>query len=358
MKEIIEQVKNQLSSWGQYIYHTTYVDGGKYDGIRDCMKRITKMHFNPRCRILDLGCNMAGMIWPYRLYFGQAVGVERDTNVFNYCQNMAQIYNVAKKVKFIQHDLNKIDELDYLGEFDVIFCLAITQHLAEWKKVIKWAHDHGKILFIEYNGQPAQIKEYMDYTRSLRSGFDYLGEYQGRFLYTVYNPIIFNIAGNVYETYKLNSGANVDVYYCHDRNVVIKCFRNKSYLPEVDWCLGLDCAPDIYHVDEDKDIVVQEFAGDFLTYHNAPDDYIEQVEGIKAELREKKCRGEDVELHVLDGKIKIVDLGACTILQESEKNPKLNELDGRIDREMEFIRFRRIQYLAGQQISIHNNGGL
>ena len=358
MKEAVEQAKNQLNSWGQYTYHTTYLDGEKYEGMRDCMKRVNKMYFNPRCRILDLGCNMAGMLWPYRLYFGQAVGVERDTNVFNFCKNLAKAYNAEKKMKFIQYDLNKIDDLDYLGEFDVIFCLAITQHISEWQKVLRWAHEHGKILFIEYNGQPNQLKDYMNYTQGMRGGFDYLGEYNGRFLYTVYNPINFTFGGEKYQTYKINSGANVDVYYCHAKNAVVKCFRNKSWEPEVEWCKKLDCAPDIIHVDADNDIVAQEFAGQFLTYFNTPDDYIEQVDKIKAELVEKECRGEDVELHVKDGKIKIVDLGACTPLREDEQNEDLAILDGRIDKEMEYIRFRRIQYLAGQQISVFNNGGI
>lgn len=357
MKEIIEQLKNQLKAWGEYTYHTTYLDGKKYDGMRNCVDRLNKMYFNPRCRILDLGCNMGGMLWPLRLYFNAAYGLDRDVNCYNFCKNLSKVYNVDDKMAFNLFNLKDIGSLD-LGEFDVIFFLALTQHLDNWKECIKWIHEHGKILFIEYNGQPAQLSEYMEYTRKLRVGFDYLGEFNGRYLYTVYNPIYVEVNGRIYQTYLLNEASNCDVYYCHARDVVIKVFKNNSYLKEIEWCDILDCTPNIIEFDHRTKIIMQTNAGHFLTYYNVPDDYINQVENIKKELKEKGCRAEDVELHVKNGKIKIVDLGACTTIRPDEGEYKFSELDGRIDWEMEFIRFRHKQYINGQEITVHNNEGI
>ena len=123
--------------------------------------------------------------------------------------------------------------------------------------------------------------------------------------------VVINIDGQIYSTYKYSSGMNTDVYHCPDNDVMIKQYKNKSFLDEIKWCHILSCAPAVVGIDTERNIVIQEFVGEPLTYKNVPDNYKLQIANIKQELIDAGCNGEDIEFCVKDGKIKIVDLGAC-----------------------------------------------
>jgi hypothetical protein len=342
MDEITERVIKNINEMGRYFYHTMYLNGKEYKGMRNPLNRINRIDFIPEsCSMLDLGCNVGGMIWPYRFYFYQAVGVDHNEQLVNFCRDVSRIYGIENKTRFLKCDLDKsMRDLDYLGKFDVIFLLALTQHLKNWKDVIRWAHDHSDLLIIEYNGQPKQVKEYIDYTKTLRDGLDYLGEFSGRYMYVCYNPIIFEFDGKIYNTYKYNRGSNVETYLSPSNQTIIKVYKNKFYKEEVEWCNKLNCAPDILYFDEDRDVFVQNFVGPLLTYYNMPNDYESQINNIKKELKTKGCNGEDVEMHIKDGKIKLIDFGAC---REGDLRPTIDINIGHCER-------RRKQYVMGDPI--------
>lgn len=345
MDKKIEETVKQINDMGEYLYHTTYLAGKKYKGIRNTIDRINKINFMPLLgsTILDLGCNVGGMIWPYRLYYDWAVGVDKNEKIINFCKNLAEIYRVQHRTQFLNCDIDKsIEDLGYLGKFDVIFLLAMTQHLKNWKKIIKWVHEHSELLVIEYNGQPDQIKEYMDYTKTLRSGMDHLRDAHGRFMYMYYNPIKFKFNNKVYETYRYNKGTNVMTYLSVKDNAIIKVFKNKSYKEELKWCNKLDYAPAILYVDEDRDIVVEEFVGASMSYYNVPNDYELQMNYMKKDLIEHKCNGEDVELHVKDGKIRLSDFGACNE----------GDLTDNLDRRLKVHLIRKDDYTAGRFVTV------
>lgn len=343
--ELIEIITNQLNNYQPHLYHTIYFNNKEYSGQRNCLDRVKNIFCIPWVKILDLGCNIGGMLWPYRLHTPGVIGIDKNNNHVEFCKKLAEFYAVNNKYQFFNLDINHVENLNFLkekGKFDIIFLLAMTQHLSNWKDVIKWSHENSELLLIEFNGQPEQIKEYIEYTKTLRPGMDFLFEEDHRYLYMCYVPIKFEINGKTYETYKYNIGTNVDVYYCNKENVVIKLFKNCSYFQDVCWSKKLKCAPEIRYIDFDKNIVIQEYCGINFNYFSAPDDYQLQIEKIKNELYEKKCNGEDVEMHVKDNKIKLVDLGACS---------ENKILGGRIDMELKFISYRREQFLKGQKIT-------
>ena len=92
----LENALALLKSWGPHNYHTIYLDGKKRPGMRDPIDRIKKISFIPYMRrILDLGCNMGGMIWPYRLRFGEAIGIDKNEQCINFCKNiLCNTYNM------------------------------------------------------------------------------------------------------------------------------------------------------------------------------------------------------------------------------------------------------------------------
>ncbi len=349
MSNELESALNQIKQYGEYTYHSLYLDGKKIQGMRECTDRLEKMYFGMWPRILDIGCNMGGMLWPYRYYYREAIGLEKNITHVNFCNNIKKVYDNENRFKFLQFDLNTdINQLNYLGEFDVIYFLAMTQHLSNWKQVLKWAIEHSNLLFIEYNGQPDEIKEYMEFTKKYKNGLTYLGEYNGRFLYICYNKITFNLNGVQYDTYKYIKGSNCDTYYCPEKEVIIKYYLNDNYKNEIEWSKILKYAPEIIYADEINKIVVEECAGHTLNYFNLPDDYEKQIEDIKKDLIKNNCSGEDIELFVKDNKIKIVDLAACYE----------GKLVDRIDIAIEYCRFRNIQYKQGIKVTAHNNNNI
>lgn len=60
----------------------------------------------------------------------------------------------------------------------------------------------------------------------------------------------------------------------------------------------------------------------------------------------------------MKNKIKIIDFGCVTDVRHDPHNIYLFTLSPRIDWEYEFIRFRRIQYLNGKEITTYNNNNL
>jgi hypothetical protein len=328
-------------------YHTIRYKNKTYKGTRDCLDRIKKIDFNfMNGSIMDIGCNLGGMLWPYRYYCPWMVGVEDKDYFVDFCNHISKYYEVDWKTKFIQCDIDKhIDNLNYLGRFDVIFMFAVTQWLKNWKQAIKWCCNHSRLFFIEYNGQPPQVKEYIKYTRTLRNGLDYLGEFNGRFSYVCYNPIIFNLFGKTYNTYYYSSGANCDAYYSVKEDAIIKVYRNQRYEAEIEWSQKLKCGPEIMNADYGRDIVIQKYAGQFLTYYNMPDNFEKQIEDIKKDLTDNRCSGDNVELRVKDDRITLIDLGAC----------KEDDLCGVIDKEKHKLLYLRKKYLSGVFVTAEKN---
>jgi hypothetical protein len=313
----LELVKQQLEKWYPHIYHKLYVDGEIYQApegkmCRDVLDRVNKININPyKKRMLDIGSNMGGIAWAYRMYYSEYIGIERNSENVDFCENLKHVYEVQGKTRFFNYNLhNGMDHFNYLGNFDIIFLLSMTQHLKNIHDIIKWCDEHCNLLVIEYNGQPQDIERFKRYTKEFRKIVDMDCQDGYRFTYLAYRPIEFIIEGETYQGYKFSQGKNCYVYRDPERDVVIKVYKNDDYKKGLKINSKLKCIPDIVWCDEKKKIVVQKFAGSKLCYYNAPVDYVDQIEKIKDEIKSYEYDGVDSQLFVKDGKLSLIDVGA------------------------------------------------
>ncbi len=108
---------------------------------RDSRKRMTRFGIGAetlhRASLLDLGCNIGGMILEAQQYRpAHSLGVEFDGEKVAVATKLAA-YNGFNNVRFQQADVDKITAEALHGPYDVVFCLALITHLQDPKHLYR-----------------------------------------------------------------------------------------------------------------------------------------------------------------------------------------------------------------------------
>lgn len=142
------------------IYNTfdlkeTQVD--ERNGQRNIEKRIKRFNIKAADisgkKILDLGSNIGGILLGLSKYdYKSALGLEYDLQKVELSNTIAAI-NSVNNVLFKQCDLESNDFFEVVSEvYDVVFCLAVIEHLRDKETLLKRLHTITKEkLFLEGN---------------------------------------------------------------------------------------------------------------------------------------------------------------------------------------------------------------
>lgn len=105
-------------------------------------------------RLLDLGSNIGGMTFHAQQY-GPAfsLGVEYDAAKVEVARQVAA-FNGLETVRFMQADVDALTPESLGGAFDVVFCLAIVEHVKDRARLYRFLGEvTGQVLYFEGNGQ-------------------------------------------------------------------------------------------------------------------------------------------------------------------------------------------------------------
>lgn len=160
-------------------YQSINLDSIKYDGNRDCDKRIhileSEVDFSNK-NVLDIGCNIGGMLYPLSNKIRQGVGIDYNHRVINGA-NIIKSYKNNENLSFFIFDLDNepLDLLhNYIKNIDIIFLFAMCLWVKKWKLVIDFISENSKILFIETNGSEGFQTEQIQYCKKKFNNFKLL----------------------------------------------------------------------------------------------------------------------------------------------------------------------------------------
>jgi 2-polyprenyl-3-methyl-5-hydroxy-6-metoxy-1,4-benzoquinol methylase len=169
--QVIEYIKLNKNSYTgrnyQSGYHSIVLDGKLYDGARNNVNRISQVKgFDFLNKVvLDIGCNMGGMLYSMADKIKYGVGIDFDKKCIN-AANIVRDLNVVRNLNFYVFDLDN-EDLNFIKNFimedkiDICLFLAVSQHIKRWKEVIQFCFENSDYLLFESNGklhcQDAQI---------------------------------------------------------------------------------------------------------------------------------------------------------------------------------------------------------
>ena len=139
-------------------YHAIKLNGEVFGGQRDCFKRfefINKEINFSELNILDIGCNVGGMLYPISHKINSGIGIDCEYKNINACNRVRSLENY-ENLHFYVFDLEK-EDFDFMKNFlkediDVIFLFSICLWVKNWRELIDWIHENSDTLFIETHG--------------------------------------------------------------------------------------------------------------------------------------------------------------------------------------------------------------
>jgi len=156
---------NWTNSILKHGYHSFNIEEINIIGQRNIRHRINEIrkHYDFKGKnILDLGCNVGGMLFHIQ-DINKAVGVDYDPIVIRAAENISKILNV-KNIDFIQFDFNTDDYKLLKNEIrispDIIFLLAMGSWVEKWMELYAFALSYNCPIILETNNDkagPAQL---------------------------------------------------------------------------------------------------------------------------------------------------------------------------------------------------------
>ena len=161
-------------------YHSFVLKGQSYIGARNTTNRINNVKgfdFNNKV-VLDIGCNMGGMLHSISSKIKYGVGIDFDKktiNAANLVKNLQETQNVNFYVFDLDNeDLNLIPNFILEDKIDICFFLAVSQHIKKWKEIIQLCFNLSDYLLYESNGKLGFQDVQMEFIRGLYKKVDYL----------------------------------------------------------------------------------------------------------------------------------------------------------------------------------------
>lgn len=170
-------------------YHSFVLDGKSYQGTRDNQNRINQVKgfdFADKV-VLDIGCNMGGMLHALGSRIKYGVGVDFSSKCIN-AANIVKDLNGQSNLNFYVLNLDK-EDLGLINNFvledkvDICMFLAVAMHIQKWKDVIQFCHETSDTLLFESNGKPHQQKAQLDFLENLYNTVTFLFKDSRRQMY-------------------------------------------------------------------------------------------------------------------------------------------------------------------------------
>lgn len=152
-------------------YHTVDLNEVALYGQRHPAERLKHVPYDFDGKtVLDLGCNIGGMLHHLAPRIRSGVGLDRSVRSVN-AANMVASVNGTRNLAFYVFDLDLEDyrlwESFVLGEsVDICFLLSMCMWIRKWKKVVDAAERTAPSLLLETNGTDAQQEGQLDYVRA------------------------------------------------------------------------------------------------------------------------------------------------------------------------------------------------
>ena len=140
--------KNKYTGWKfESGYHSFVLDGESYKGGRDNANRISNVKgfdFTDKV-VLDIGCNMGGMLYALGDTIKYGVGIDFSTKCIN-AANLVRDLNKQLNLNFYvfnldQENLELINNFILADKVDICMFLAASMYLRKWKEVIKFCFE-------------------------------------------------------------------------------------------------------------------------------------------------------------------------------------------------------------------------
>jgi 2-polyprenyl-3-methyl-5-hydroxy-6-metoxy-1,4-benzoquinol methylase len=182
----IYQIKNMLN----YCKTTRSSDAGHNAGYQSV--NLKGEHIlgrrNPRVRlevigydfsgkaVLDIGCNQGGMLFSLADVISVGIGIDYEVKVINACHAIRYLNEIDNLNFFVfdldHHPLENILDLIPESGIDVVFLLAVCQHIKKWRELISFVAKISPTLIFEANGnnyqKSEQARELEKYFKSCR----------------------------------------------------------------------------------------------------------------------------------------------------------------------------------------------
>jgi PST family polysaccharide transporter len=145
-------------------YHSLELRGRKFRGQRDCAARLARVpiDFNNKV-VLDLGCNVGGMLHCVSSKIRKGYGCDCDPNCINGAQAI-KTFNGSANLEFFVFDLDRqpfslLNSLLLQERVDICFLLSICRWLSNWQSVIQSVSQFSDMLLFEANGTEQQQRD-------------------------------------------------------------------------------------------------------------------------------------------------------------------------------------------------------
>ncbi len=145
-------------------YQTIKVKDESFQGQRDNAERLSLVDYEFKDKVvLDIGCNMGGMLHEIAEDIEYGVGVDFNSKCINAANFIAAVNN-SHNLKFFTFDLEK-ENINRLWDFvphdkiDVCFFLALCFWVENWKDIIRFCAQISDNLLFETNAYPEDLKE-------------------------------------------------------------------------------------------------------------------------------------------------------------------------------------------------------
>jgi len=141
-------------------YHSIQIMDQHFKGQRDVKKRLALMEeiidFKQK-NILDIGCNIGGMLHDLRNKISYGVGIDKDYKCIN-AANLIKQCNHSNNLSFFVFDCQKeplalIDDFFMEYKIDICFLLSMAMWINNWQDMIKFCHEKSDTLLYESNGK-------------------------------------------------------------------------------------------------------------------------------------------------------------------------------------------------------------
>ena len=161
-------------------YHSFILDGESYVGTRDNINRVSQVKgfdFTDKV-VLDVGCNMGGMLHALSGTIKKGVGVDMSYKCIN-AANIVKDLNGKSNVNFYvfnldTEDFRLIDDFVLGDRVDVCMFLAVAMHIKRWRDVIEFCFKKSDTLLFESNGKGHQQKNQIEFVNSMYNKVTYL----------------------------------------------------------------------------------------------------------------------------------------------------------------------------------------
>lgn len=166
--KVIAYAKNPKQPYGgtgfDAGYHTLNLKGSLYKGQRNNTMRLSNVSFDFKNKVvLDIGCNVGGMLHELSPIIRYGVGIDRDVNCIN-AANLIRDYNNTHNINFYSFDLinRPVSEMyDFVlqDKVDICLFLSMTMWIPNWVGVVKYLKSISDNLMIELNGNNQDDQE-------------------------------------------------------------------------------------------------------------------------------------------------------------------------------------------------------